>query len=154
MRDYLRPATKKDVCAFLGLAGYYRRFIPGFARRAKPLTDLTRKQHPDRVQWTDACQSAFAELKAALVDPPVLYNPDFGKPFILQTDASDLAIGAVLSQEDARGCEHPSYHSRKLLPRETRYTTIQKECLAVKLGIEKFSVYLTHYKKCGCFYVL
>ena len=96
------------------------------------------------MQWTDACQSAFTELKAALVDPPVLYNPDFDKPFILQTDVSGLAIGAMLSQEDTGGCEHPiSYYSRKVLPRETRYATIEKECLAVKLGIEKFSVYLT-----------
>ena len=144
VRQYPRPLTKKNVRAFLGLAGYYRRFISRFAELARPLTDLTRKQQPDPVQWTPACEEAFIALKKALVDPPVLHNPDFNQPFILQTDASDLAIGAVLSQKGADGLEHPvSYFSRKLLPHETRYATVEKECLAVKLSIEQFCVYLT-----------
>ena len=144
IRQYPRPLTKKNVRAFLGLAGYYRRFISRFAELARPLTDLTRKQQPDPVQWTPACEEAFIALKKALEDPPVLHNPDFNQPFILQTDASDLAVGAVLSQKGADGLEHPvSYFSRKLLPRETRYATVEKECLAVKLSIERFCIYLT-----------
>ena len=79
-----------------------------------------------------------------LAKDPVLCNPNFNRPFTLQTDASEFAIGAVLSQTDDDGLEHPvSYYSKKLLPRESRYATVEKECLALKLGIERYSVYLT-----------
>ena len=74
---------------------------------------------------------------------PVLQSPDFSKEFILQTDASDRGVGAILSQHDGDGYDHPTaYFSRKLLPREERYSTIEKECLAIKLGTEAFRVYL------------
>ena len=74
---------------------------------------------------------------------PVLRNPDFSKPFLLQTDASDRGVGAVLSQRDENGEEHPlEYFSRKLLPREERYSTVEKECLAIKLGTQAFRIYL------------
>lgn len=76
-------------------------------------------------------------------------EPDFNQPFTLQTDASDRGVGAVLSQQDSSGMEHPvGYFSRKLLPREERYATVEKECLAIKLGIQAFRVYLLgrHFK--------
>ena len=74
---------------------------------------------------------------------PVLKSPDFDVPFVLQTDASDRGVGAVLSQADPEGVEHPvAYFSRKLLPREEKYATVEKECLAIKLGVEAFHVYL------------
>ena len=79
----------------------------------------------------------------ALCQSPVLRSPDFKKQFILQTDASDRGVGAVLSQMGDDGKEQPvAYFSRKLLPREVRYSTIEKECLAIKLGVEAFRVYL------------
>ena len=144
IRSYPQPRTKKEVRSFLGLAGYYQRFIPNFAEQAKPLTDLTKKGLPDQVSWTPLCQDAFSLLKDALSKGPVLCNPNFDRPFTLQTDASEFAIGAVLSQMDDDGLEHPvSYYSKKLLPRESRYATVEKECLALKLGIEQYSVYLT-----------
>ena len=128
LRSYPQPRTKKDVRSFLGLAGYYQRFIPNFAEKAKPLTDLTKKGLPEKVSWTPLCQSAFSLLKDALSRGPVLRNPDFDRPFTLQTDASEFAIGVVLSQTDDDGLEHPvSYYSKKLLPRESRYATIEKE---------------------------
>jgi hypothetical protein len=137
------PVTKKDVRAFLGLSGYYRRFIPDYATIALPLTDLTRKSAPNNVVWTDACAAAFHELKKHLTCAPVLKSPDFTKEFVLQTDASERGVGAVLSQKDSDGVEHPvAYFSRKLLPRESRYATIEKECLAIKLGVHAFRVYL------------
>ena len=74
---------------------------------------------------------------------PILRNPDFSRPDVLQTDASDRGVGAVLSQTDQHGEEHPiGYFSRKLLPREERYSTVEKECLAIKLGTQAFRVYL------------
>ena len=93
--------------------------------------------------WNDSCDVAFQSLKQRLCSPPVLRGPDFTKEFILQTDASDVAVGAVLSQKDEEGHDHPvAYFSRKLLPREVRYSTIEKECLAIKLATHAFRVYL------------
>eukprot|EP00731_Ephydatia_muelleri_P001017 Em0001g1017a len=129
--------------AFLGLMGYYRRFIPNYSAVALPLTELTKKMAPTTVTWTLRCETAFPELKRLLCSTPVLASPDFEKPFILQTDASEYGVGAVLSQLDEAGGDHPiAYFSRKLLPREVRYSTVEKECLAIKLGIETFRVYL------------
>ena len=137
-----RPTTKKDVRAFLGLSGYYRKFIPNYASTALPLTDLTKKSLPDKVTWTAACDTAFSELKRRLTCSPVLKSPDLSKPFVLQTDASDRGVGAVLSQRTTDG-DHPiAYFSRKLIPREERYSTVEKECLAIKLGVHAFRVYL------------
>ena len=137
------PQTKKQVRAFLGVTGYYQKFIPDFASVAAPLTDLIRKNCPDRVVWTPECESAFLKLKNRLCSDPVLRSPDFTRPFVLQTDASERGVGAVLSQLDDNGDDHPvAYFSRKLLPREEKYSTVEKECLAIKLAVQAFSVYL------------
>ena len=143
IKMFARPETKKEVRIFLGLTGYYRRFIGGYSSLAAPLTDLTRKQSPHMVKWTEECESAFLALKEKLCSAPVLRSPNFQLPFVLQTDASNRGVGAVLTQHSADGEEHPiAYWSRKFLPREERYSTIEKECLAIKLGIEAFRVYL------------
>ncbi len=119
------------------------KFIPQYASIAAPLTDLTKKFAPTSVVWTAECDIAFKKLKSLLCSSPVLYSPDFGEEFMLQTDASDRGVGAVLSQIRSDGGEHPiAYYSRKLLPREERYSTVEKECLAVKLGIQAFCAYL------------
>ena len=137
------PKTKKQVRTFLGLTGYYRRFIPNYSSIAAPLTDLTRKSAPNQVTWKEECDKAFHSLKKVLCSSPILCSPDFIKPFFLQTDASERGVGAVLSQRDDDGYDHPiSYFSRKLLPREQRYSTVEKECLAIKLGEQAFKVYL------------
>ena len=134
---------RNQVRAFLGLTGYYRRFIPHFARTAAVLTDLTRKDAPNQVIWTPGCQRAFDQLKEVLCSSVVLQNPDFKRQFILQTDASNRGVGAVLSQRDDKGVERPiAYFSRKLLPREEKYSAVQKECLAIKLATHTFRVYL------------
>ncbi len=122
-----RPKTKKDRRQFLGLAGYYRRFIPDYSELTSPLTDLTKKEVPDTVPWTERCQQVFTQVKAALCGGPLLHSPDFSLPFLLQTDASDRGLGAVLTQEIG-GEERPVlYISRKLSKRETMYSTIEKE---------------------------
>ena len=129
--------------AFLGLTGYYHKFIPSYADLAVTLTDLTRKSAQNRVRWTSECEEAFQSLKKALCSKPILRSPALDKQFILQTDASDRGVGAVLSQEDIEGQEHPvAYFSRKLLPMETWYSTMEKECLAIKLATHAFRVYL------------
>ena len=137
------PKTKKDVRAFLGLTGYYRKFIPEYATLAAPLTELTKNEQPNRLVWSSECAKAFEALKRHLCTSPVLKCPDFERPFVLQTDASDWGVGAVLSQVDDDDNEHPvAYFSKKLLPRERRYSTIEKECLAIKLATHAFRVYL------------
>jgi hypothetical protein len=137
------PETKKQVRAFLGLTGYYRKFIPNYAAIASPLSDLTRKYSPNKIVWTEQCDNAFQKLKAILCSSPILFGPQFDRDFILQTDASDRGVGAVLSQMGDDGKEHPiAYFSKKLLQREEKYSTVEKECLAVKLGIQAFRVYL------------
>ncbi len=101
MKDFPTPETKKQVRSFLGLTGYYRKFIGNYATIAAPLSDLTKKCLPDKVQWTKECGQAFETLKQApLCKAPVLTNPDFSKQFILQTDASNHGVGAVVSQLD------------------------------------------------------
>ena len=143
IRNYPTPRTKKQVRAFLGLTGYYRKFIPAYADLAATLTDLTGKNAPNQIRWTDLCEKAFLLLQDTLRSHPILKSPDFDREYILQTDASDRGVGAVLSQLDNEGNEHPiAYFSRKLLPRETRYSTVEKECLAIKLATHAFRVYL------------
>ena len=143
IQEFGVPRTKKEVRSFLGLTGYYRKFIPSYSSVASPLTDLTRKCMPNQVVWTPECAAAFEKLKSLLCSAPVLQAPNFEKQFIVQTDASERGVGAVLSQLDESGADHPvAYFSRKLLPREERYSTVEKECLAVKLGIQAFRVYL------------
>ncbi|XP_063788599.1 uncharacterized protein LOC134943977 [Pseudophryne corroboree] len=143
IRDWPRPTTQRQVLAFLGIAGYYRRFVPDFSSVAKPLTDLTKKKLPKIVDWTTACELAFQSLKTALVQAPVLMAPDYSKNFVVQTDASQYGLGAVLSQEGPDGQEHPvAYLSRKLLPREVGYATIEKECLAIVWAVKKLQPYL------------
>ena len=143
IKKYPAPRTKKQVRSFLGLAGYYRKFISNYASLAVPLTDLTRKSAPTEVVWSPECEQAFVSLKTALCSSPVLRSPDFTKHFVLQTDASDRGIGAVLSQYDEMGHDQPiAYFSKKLLPAEERYSTTEKECLAIKLSIQAFHSYL------------
>ncbi|KAL0171312.1 hypothetical protein M9458_031623, partial [Cirrhinus mrigala] len=137
-----RPATKTQVRAFLGLAGYYRCFIPNFSSLAAPLTDLTRKGQPEKVCWTPSTEEAFAQIKTALTSSPVLRAPDFSCPFLLQTDASDTGLGAVLSQIQ-EGEEHPIiYISRKLSTAERKYAAVEKEALAIKWAVLELRYYL------------
>ncbi|XP_042247194.1 uncharacterized protein LOC121882816 [Thunnus maccoyii] len=142
IRGCPRPRTKKEVRSFLGLAGWYRRFVPQFATIAAPLTALTAKDQRNPVAWNEDCETAFQTLKACLCSSPVLRSPDFSQRFLVQTDASAVGLGAVLAQGDP-GEEQPVlYLSRKLLPRETRYSTVEKEGLAIKWALESLRYYL------------
>lgn len=127
VKDWEQPTTKKDVKSFLGLKSYYKKFVPNYSEIATPLTDLTARKKPEKVVWSTECDRAFNALKAALCSDPVLRNPDFNREFVLQTDASDRGLVAVLSQYDDDGKDHSVlFLSRKLLPREQNYATIEK----------------------------
>ncbi len=139
------PVNVKDVRAFLGLASYYRRYIPGFSTVAAPITNLTR-QGVDLV-WDDACEGAFRTLKAVLISASVLAYPTREGHFTLSTDASDVGIGAVLEQDQEEGGQVIkrviAYTSKTLSDTQRRYCTTNKELLVVVMAIELFQYYLT-----------
>ena len=135
------PKNVEQVRSFLGLAGYYRRFIPKFATLSAPLVALTKKHA--KFVWNDIHVEAFSCLQRLLCEAPVLAYPDFHQPFVLQTDASDLGLGAVLSQVDPFGHDHViSYASRSLSDREKKFSATEKEILAIIFAIDHFRAYL------------
>lgn len=142
VHDATRPTTKRQVRSFLGLTGYYRQFVPNYAQVCHPLTELTRKRAPNRLIWGDKEQTAFETLKELLSTEPILKAPDFSKLFVLRTDASSTSIGAVLMQQHAEVLHPVAYASRRLLPREASYSTVEREALALVWAIKKFHIYL------------
>lgn len=142
IRDAPRPTTKKQVRSFLGLAGYYRDYIPKFAALASPLYDLLMKHAPNRVPWGTEQEEAFTALKDKLCKEPILQLPDFKKSFVLRTDASQDAVGAVLMQEKEGEVFPVAYHSRRLKGAELRYSTVELELLAIVEGVKKYYFYL------------
>ncbi|XP_018651543.1 LOW QUALITY PROTEIN: KRAB-A domain-containing protein [Schistosoma mansoni] len=142
--NWPQPKSAEEVRSFLGLASYYRRFVRDFASLAAPLHRLTHKGR--KFLWTTECQQAFNTLKSCLAAPPILAFPDTsdkGGEFILDTDASSSAIGAVLSQTTQDGQERViPYASRRLDKRETRYSTTRREMLALVKFLQHFRHYL------------
>jgi hypothetical protein len=142
IRNFPPPKNLRGVRRFLGMAGFYARFVPQFSQIAEPLHHLKRKNV--KFVWGDPQQTAFDQLKEALATPPVLQIPDFAKEFTLVCDASDVAISAVLHQGGAEGLAPIAYSSRLLSPAERKYAIYEKECLAVVYGCEKYRSYLEH----------
>jgi len=140
LKDWPTPQCIRDVRAFFGLASYYRRFVRGFATIAEPLTRLTRKQ--TRFVWMDEAQEAFDKLKQALIDATSLAFPYSELPRILDTDASDVALGSVLSQ-NLDGVERPiAFFSRVMNRTQRNYCTTRRELLAVISALQHFRHYL------------
>ena len=142
IRNAAQPTTKKQVRSFLGLVGFYRRFVPNFSEIALPLTEATRDRAPSKVVWSEQCERAFIVLKRKLCAQPVCTLPDFSRTFVLRTDASDSGLGAILIQDQGMGDQTIACASRKLNAAEKNYSTIEKELLAVVWGIQKFGSYL------------
>ena len=142
IQDVEPPTTKKQVRAFIGLAGCYRKFIPTFAEIAVPLTDLTKKDQPTKVTWGPEQQHAFNVLWNLLNRAPILRLPDFNRPFKVQADASETGVGAALVQDYDDGRFPVAYASKKLLPKERNYSVIERECLAIVYAVKKFQKYL------------
>jgi len=142
IEDFPPPASVKQLRQFLGLANFYRRFIKNFANYAAPLSDLL-KTSQRRFVWTRSAETAFAALKTALTQAPVLAHFRSDRLTILYTDASDLAIGAALHQIDENNEEHPvAFYGKKLSSAERNYSTYERELLALKESLRHFSYYL------------
>ena len=134
------PKNVKGIKSFLGLVGYYRKFIKDFAKIAKPLTRLLKKNQD--FKWSNKEQEAFEKFKEILTNQPLLQYPDFDREFILTTDASNYAIGAVLSQGEIGNDLPVAYASRTLNESELNYSTIEKELLAIVWSVKHFRPYL------------
>ena len=134
------PTSVTGVRSFLGMAGYYRQCIKDYARMAAPLTNLLKKREPFR--WGPEETQAFQQIKQALTTAPILAHPDPKQPYQLYTDASNEAVGAILTQND-RGINRPvAYLSHKLSGPQLRWPTIEKEAYGIVYALKKFHPYL------------
>ncbi|KAL9427055.1 hypothetical protein AB3S75_033777 [Citrus x aurantiifolia] len=134
MMNWPKPSTLKALRAFLGLTGYYQKFIQNFGKIVRPLTKMLKK---DSFSWTPAAEEAFKKLKEAMTKAPVLALPDFSKKFIIECDASGLGIGAILMQERPIAFFNQALQGKNLL-----LSTYEKEILALVLAVQKWRLYL------------
>jgi hypothetical protein len=136
VKKWPTPCNLKEVRGFLGLAGYYRKFVKNFGITSRPLTDLLKKN--TIFHWTNLENEAFEALKAALISAPVLSLPNFDQTFEIETDASDRGVGAVLLQN-----KHPlAFLSKALGPRTSMLSTYEKEALAILMAVDHWRAYL------------
>ncbi len=146
--DWPKPNTPTEICKFLGFTGYYRYFIQGYSKIAHPLLDLTKKAIV--WDWGEPQQRAFEELKTRMCSRPVLTQPNFDKPFFLQTDASAYGVGTILSQEGEHHATasqkprlHPiAYYSATFTPTERNYDIYERELLAIMKSLTHWRHYL------------
>ncbi|KAF0706226.1 hypothetical protein As57867_006768, partial [Aphanomyces stellatus] len=135
------PKSCKDVMSFVGLASYYRKFIPAFADLVRPLSGLLKKG--TKWQWGEDERRAFLTIMLALQQAPVLQLPDYHKPFVVTTDASGYCCGTVISQLDANGNDRTiAFLSKRLGPHESNWPAHEKELYAIKLALGKWRHYL------------
>ncbi|GBM50822.1 Retrovirus-related Pol polyprotein from transposon 17.6 [Araneus ventricosus] len=140
IQDMPEPKNVKQVQSFLQTCSWYRRFIPNFSDFSKPLSNLTKKASLWR--WEHEEQKAFNILKQLLVSPPVLKQCDSAKPYIIRTDASNFALGAVLAQGEIPDELPIEYASRLLTSAEKNYSTTKREALSVVWALQKFIGYI------------
>ncbi|GFV20967.1 retrovirus-related Pol polyprotein from transposon 297 [Trichonephila clavipes] len=142
--EFPTPRTKTQIRAFLGLAGYYQKHINLFSVIAAPLTDaLKGRAKRGEIKWTTEGEDAFQEQKGKQTDKPVLYVSNFEREFIVQTEALNAGMRAVLTQLNEQGEEHPIlYLSKKFSKVEKRYCTTEKECASIVLAIKRLHYYL------------
>jgi hypothetical protein len=135
------PSSVKDVQRFLGFANFYRWFIKGYSKITTPLTTLTCKDKP--FSWNPTAQAAFDTLEMTFTSAPILIHPDLAKPFIVETDATNFALGAILSQFGIDGLLHlVAFYSRKLTSAKINYQVYDKELLAIITAFEQWRPYL------------
>ena len=141
VRDWPIPTTVNHVRSFLGTAGYYHKFIKDFSKLAMPLTHLTKNDV--KFHWGPEQQKAFNDIKQAMTVAPVLVLPDPKLPFVVHTDASGYAVGAVLQQDQGRGLQPIAFLSKKMLDAETRYPVHEQELLAIIHALGTWRHYLS-----------
>ena len=141
IKNYPTPANVKELRGFLGVTGYYRKFVENYAEKARPLYALTKKDV--QYKWDSQCEKSFQLLRQELISDKILVYPDFSKKFVLATDASDLGIGACLSQMHDGVLKPIGFAGRGFTSAERNYHTTDKELLAVVYGVQYFRVYLT-----------
>src|SRR4051812_18327018 len=134
------PTNLKELQSFLGMCNYYRRFVPHYSAVATPLTDLTHKDVP--YLWTPRAEQAFQGLKTLMSQTPVLCIPDPALPFTVTTDASNFALGGVLTQDQGHGPQPVAFISWKMNPAKRNYAAHEKEMLAIIHVLKKWRVYL------------
>jgi hypothetical protein len=133
------PDSKKKWRSFIGLVSYYRDYLPSLSDILKPITDLTKKDAPEKCVNSEKVLNAFNELKKALSSPTVLHSVRYDRDFLLQADSSDYAVGACLSQIDDHDRERPvAFASSKLSDTQRRWSTIEKEAYAILFALRKF----------------
>lgn len=138
--NYPRPKSIRDVRRLMGLIGFYQKFVNNYSHITTPITDLLKKSK--KFKWTTEAEQALDQLKSVLTSSPVLANPRYDLPFIIETDASQLAVGAALLQDHPEGKRIIAYYSKKLSSTQRKYAATEKECLAVLLAIENFRHYI------------
>ena len=147
-RSFKRPPKNvREVRSVVGMASYYRKFIDHFSELVGPLTELTKKHA--KFHWTDKHSRAFETIKQKLVQAPVLAHPDPSRPYVLSTDASLVAVGAVLTQETGDGEKVIQYLSKKLSEGQQKWPTIEREAYAIVYAVNKLRHYLLGSKFTG-----
>ncbi|XP_029318573.1 uncharacterized protein LOC115028841 [Cottoperca gobio] len=142
IRDWPQPSSVKEVQRFIGFANFYRKFIRNFSAVAAPMTDLTKKTSGP-FKWSPVAERAFQDLKVRFSSAPILTLPDLSLPFMVEVDASDVAVGAVLSQRPADGKLRPcAFFSARLSPAERNYDVGDRELLAIKMALEEWRHWL------------
>lgn len=141
IKEFKVPTTTKEIRRFIGMIGYYAKFIDNYSGISGPLTELIRKSQ--KFVMTSEALNAFQTLKAALISEPILVHPDFSKPFFVHCDASKWGVGACLMQQNDQGEDQAiCYFSKKLNRAQRNYSVTELECYAAVLAIEKFRPYL------------
>jgi hypothetical protein len=152
VKNWPRPKTVKDIQKFLGFCNFYQCFVKAYSKLAQPLFDLTKKGKP--FIWTDCHDHAFTGLQNALTSSLVLLLPDYGKPFMVYTDASNYATSAILEQDDALGRSHPiTFYSKSLQPAEHNYEIYDKELLTIIHALCHFRHYLQGNEHTTCVFL-
>jgi hypothetical protein len=146
VRDWPECKSVEEVRSFLGLAGFYRRFVPNFSHKAYALTELTATKKV-KWEWGERQKRAMQEIKKAVSEAPVLISPDSALPFVISTDASGYAVGAVLQQDQGKGLQPIAYMSKKYLPAERNYPVGEQEQLAIITALKEWRHHV-HGNKC------
>ena len=145
IKEFPKPVDVSSLRSFLGMMGYYRRFVGGFSKIAAPLHKLLQKDI--KFVWDENCQKAFEELKNSLISAPVMAFPRYDQEFVLYTDASDVGVGSILAQKDDSGVEKTvAFASRAFSGSEKNWTTTEKEAFAVVWSLEHFNAYVYGHK--------